>query len=187
MIVVFQGRVTMKTAKIITLSIFALIIAVAAVLTAVFGKKTGESAPKTEFLFSLKDDLSSWEETRRFAVPEYSDVIFEWTSFCVYANGTRLYSGMPVWDVYLADLNGDGKREIISEVSMGSGIVDERVYAYDCSEKQCYALENRFYSDFSLFMNDGELWVRETKLSGSEFADERKLALSEMKESDGEF
>lgn len=186
MIVGFPRRLTMKTAKIITLSILALIIAGAAVLTAVFGEKTEENAPKTELLFSLKDDLSSWEETRRFAVPEYKDVVFEQTSLCVFADGKRLYGGMPVWDVYLADLNGDGKREIISEVSMGSGIVDERVYAYDCSEKQCYVLENRFYSDFSLFMNDGELWVRETKISG-EFADERKLALSEMKESDGEF
>lgn len=153
----------MKKAKIIMLSALVLIVAGAAVLAAVFGKKTEENAPKTEFLFSLLDSLG------------------------ISADGETLIWGMPVRNVYLSDLNGDGKREIISEVSIGSGIVDDRVIAYDYSEKRHYVLENRFYSDFSLFLNNGELWVREKKYGGGEIISERKLALSEMKEYDGTY
>ncbi|HCF82968.1 MAG TPA: hypothetical protein DER68_03140 [Ruminococcaceae bacterium] len=177
----------MKKAKIIMLSALALIVAGAAVLAAVFGKKTEENAPKTEFLFSLWGGDVGWEDTRGFAVPEYEDAEFLWTADRICANGETLIWGMPVWNVYLSDLNGDGKREIISEVSIGSGIVDDRIIAYDFSEKRHYALEKRFYSNFSLFLNNGELWVREKKYGGDEIISERKLALSEMKEYDGTF
>lgn len=177
----------MKKSKIIMLSALALIVAGAAVLAAVFGKKTEESAPKTEFLFSLWDGDVGWEDTREFAVPEYAGTKFVWNNLSVSADGEGLFWGMPVWNVYLSDLNGDGKREIISEVSIGSGIVDDRIIAYDLSKKQGYQLENRFYSNFSLFLNNGELWVREKKYGGDEVINERKLALSEMKEYDSTF
>ena len=137
--------------------------------------------PEAEFLFSLRDDNDLWDETRKFTVPEYEDAEFLWTADRICSNGKTLIGGMPVRSVYLADLNGDGKREIISEVSIGSGIVDERVIAYDFSEKRHYVLENRFYSNFSLFLNNGELWVREKKYGGDEIITERKLSLSEMK------
>lgn len=177
----------MKMPKIIMISALALVVAGAAVLAAAFGKKTEENAPKTEFLFSLWDGDVGWEDTREFAVPEYAGTKFVWNSLSISADGEELFWGMPVWNVYLSDLNGDGKREIISEVSIGSGIVDDRVIAYDFSEKRRYVLENRFYSNFSLFLNNGELWVREKKYGGGEIISERKLALSEMKEYDGTF
>ena len=177
----------MKMPKIIMISVLALVVAGAAVLAAVFGKKTEENAPKTEFLFSLWDGDVGCEDTREFAVPEYAGTKFVWNNLSVSADGEGLFWGMPVWSVYLADLNGDGKREIISEVSIGSGIVDDRIIAFDFSKKQGYQLENRFYSNFSLFLNNGELWVREKKYGGDEVINERKLALSEMKEYDGTF
>ena len=48
------------------------------------------------------------------------------------SNGERnIISGMPVWNVFLADLTGDGLPEFCATVSIGSGIVDERIIAYD--------------------------------------------------------
>jgi len=177
----------MKMPKIIMISVLALVVAGAAVLAAVFGKNTEEKAPKTEFLFSLWDGDVGWEDTREFVVPEYAGTKFVWDSLGISADGEGLFWGMPVWSVYLSDLNGDGKREIISEVSIGSGLVDDRIIAFDFSEKRRYVLENRFYSDFSLFLNNGEPWVRENKYGDGEIISERKLALSEMKEYDGAF
>ena len=43
------------------------------------------------------------------------------------------------------------------------------------------APENRFNSDFTLFMNNGKVWVRERKYASGDVISERRLALSEMK------
>ena len=102
-----------------------------------------------------------WEETREFEVPEFPDVKFTWDNMNVLAvtNGKEkgLYWGMPVWSVYLADLNGDGKREICSTVSMGSGMIDERIYAYDYANGKLYELQERFKYNFKLELQDGVL------------------------------
>ena len=124
-----------------------------------------------------RDDM---HERTALRAGEYSGVEFKWTTDEVSANGETLFFGMPVWSVYLADLNGDGLREIASCASLGSGIIDERIYVYDYSSKQLYVLKNRMKSDFTLFMNNGEVWVRESKYASDDVIRERKLALSEM-------
>ena len=174
----------MKIAKVIMISALALVVAGAAVFALFYGKKqvtqsTGKS--NSEVLFDYWHGDMPWEETRSFSVPEYGGVEFKWSSDSVCANGETLFSGMPVWSVYLADLNGDGLREIVSCASFGSGIVDERIYAYDYSGKQLYILQSRFNSNFTLFMNNGEVWVRECKYASGDVISERRLALSEMK------
>lgn len=102
-----------------------------------------------------------WDETKEFEVPEFPDSKFGWNSGNVFAmtesEERGLYWGMPVWNVYLADLNGDGMREICSAVSMGSGIIDERIYAYDCANGKLYELNDRFYYNYSLELRDGVL------------------------------
>ena len=173
----------MKIAKVVMISTLALIFAGAAVFALFFGKKqvtqsTGKS--NSEVLFDYWHGDMPWEETRSFSVPEYGGVDFKWSSDSVCANGEKLFLGMPVWSVYLADLNGDGLREIVSCASFGSGIIDERIYVYDYSSKQLYVLKNRMKSDFTLFMNNGEVWVRESKYASDDVISERKLALSEM-------
>ena len=147
------------------------------------GESGSASVPEAEFLFSLKDDNDLWDETRKFTVPEYEDAEFLWTADRICLNGKTLIGGMPVWSVYLADLNGDGKREIVSEVSIGSGIISQGICAYDFSEKKLYMLQlqNPVPSECSLFINNGELWVREKKNCDDEVINERKLSLSEMK------
>ncbi|MDE6732365.1 MAG: hypothetical protein K2J77_05760, partial [Oscillospiraceae bacterium] len=86
---------------------------------------------------------------------------FKWSSSDVVAvknkKETGLFWGMPVWGVYLADLNGDGKREICSCVSMGSGMVDERIYAYDYANEKLYVLNDRFFNNYRLELTDGVL------------------------------
>ena len=179
----------LKIAKAVSFLALALVVAGAAVFVLLFEKKPiSAEKSKAEQVFDFRNDKMPWEETRAFYVPEFPGVSFKWTSSGVFANGGQLYYGMPVWSVYLTDLNGDGLREIVSEASMGSGIVDERVYAYDYADKKCYVLENRFVSDFSLFIKNGELWVSETEYYPSEKSNlisERKLDFSEMKSSDG--
>lgn len=181
----------LKIAKVVSFLALALVVAGAAVFVLLFEKKTAFAEKnKAEQVFDFRNDKMPWEETRAFSVPEFPGVSFKWTSSDIFADGESLYYGMPVWSVYLTDLNGDGLREIVSEASMGSGIVDQRVYAYDYADKKCYVLENRFVSDFSLFIKDGELWVSETErypFEKSAPISERKLDFSEMKSSDGKF
>ena len=174
----------MKIAKVVMISALALIFA-GAVFFVIAARKRPHFAPENErnaeVLFDYWHGDMPWEETRSFSVPEYGGVDFKWSSSKVCANGETLISGMPVWSVYLADLNGDGLREIVSCASFGSGIVDERIYAYDYSGKQLYVLQSRFNSDFTLFMNNGEVWARECEYMSSNVISERRLALSEMK------
>lgn len=165
------------------ISALALIVA-GAVFFVIAARKRPHLAPENEsndeVLFDYRHGDMPWEETRSFSVPEYGGVDFKWSSEAVSANGETLFWGMPVWNVYLADLNGDGLREIVSCASLGSGIIDERIYVYDYSGKQLYVLKNRMKSDFTLFMNNGEVWVRESKYASDDVISERKLALSEM-------
>lgn len=173
----------MKIAKVIMISALALVVT-GAVFYVIAARKRPHLAPENErndeLIFDYWRGDMPWEETRSFYIPEYSGVEFKWTTDEVSANGETLFSGMPVWSVYLADLNGDGLREIASCASLGSGIIDERIYVYDYSSKQLYVLKNRMKSDFTLFMNNGEVWVRESKYASDDVISERKLALSEM-------
>lgn len=90
----------------------------------------------------------------------------------------NLYDGMPVMDVYLVDLNLDGKREIISMVAYGSGIVDEHIEAYDFANNVHYTLENRMYYDYSLKFEDGKLLVVKRRYNESEVMNEQTLTFN---------
>lgn len=120
----------------------------------------GVYAPEMLFDYFYLDNMQ-WDKTKDFTLPEFDGVTFKWRSDKITAekngNETVLFSGMPVWGVYLADLNGDGKREICSTVSMGSGIVDNRILAYDYANGKLYELQDRPTSDYSLTIKDGVL------------------------------
>lgn len=129
-----------------------------------------------------------WDETEEFEVPEFSGVRFSWDNMNVLAEDDGetlcLYWGMPVWSVYLADLNGDGKREICSAVSMGSGIVDDRIYAYDFVNNRLYGLNDRFYYNYTLELKDGVLFYVKSPehLDGETFSE--PLTVDKMTETD---
>ena len=57
-------------------------------------------------------DGGSVELANTLTIPELAGVTFEYTSEKLTANGEVLIWGMPIYNVYLADLNGDGVPEI---------------------------------------------------------------------------
>jgi len=107
-----------------------------------------------------------WDKSLTLELPEFPDTVFEWTPYNVKAidsNGERnIISGMPVWNVFLADLTGDGLPEFCATVSIGSGIVDERIIAYDYAAGNAYELSDRMKYDYALYLDNGKLMAKKT-------------------------
>lgn len=104
-----------------------------------------------------------WDKIAATQLEEYPGVTFRWTSDQVTASDetseTTLIDGMPVWNVFLCDLNGDGKREFCATVSWGSGVVDNHIEIYDYAARQLYLLWDRMEYDYALSLEDGQLRV----------------------------
>ncbi len=101
-----------------------------------------------------QNDHPNPSEPFEFTIPEFPGVNFKLENYTVYANGRTLYSGMPISTVYLADLNGDGYRELCSDIAFGSGIVDERIGVYDYANSELYELSDRGKYDYALSLED---------------------------------
>ena len=130
-------------------------------------------------------DLDGSEDYREykfeFTMPEYEGVDFECTHYQITANGEVIASGMPILQVYLADLNGDGRREIVCYTGC-SGNMSNVINVCDYSEKQLYILFSRgIESWLDLFENNGELWVREKDYLGNNVLRDKKLEMSDVK------
>ena len=91
----------------------------------------------------------------------YPGVTFRWNGGSVEAEQDgetrQLFVGMPVWNVYLCDLTGDGKPEFCSTVSFGSGWIDERVIIYDYAAMQSWEIEMRPSYDYQLSLSGTNL------------------------------
>ena len=99
-----------------------------------------------------------WEiGTREITIPDFPEVTFRWTADEITANEKVLIQGMPVWNVFFADLSGDGKPEICANVSFGSGMIDTHVVVYDYVNGQEYTLWDRGIFDYSLRLENGVL------------------------------
>lgn len=125
-------------------------------------RQTSVEASEAEELFDYFTGGMRWDDTIEFEMDEFPDVKFVWDCMNLKAseNGSEraLYSGMPIWSVYFCDLNGDGKREIISGISLGSGIIDDRILVCDYANGKLYSLSDRFNYDFvPLIAEDGTL------------------------------
>jgi hypothetical protein len=108
---------------------------------------------------SYEDDLF-WSAEETLTTDEFPDVVFKWDAGKLTATDeggavTTLITGMPVWSVYLADINGDKLPEFCATVSYGSGIVDTRVAVYDYQNRRLYELADRTFYDYKL-ATDGE-------------------------------
>ena len=123
--------------------------------------------------YYLSDDLP-WGESRTLTLPEFPGVTFTWTAGDVTAaegdDTTVLFWGMPVWNVYLSDLTGDGKPEFCATVSVGSGIVDDRVAVYDYASGTLWELQDRWKRDYRLERKDGLIQVVESEYAGPEIS-----------------
>lgn len=126
-----------------------------------------------------KSDTEDWE------MSEFPGVTFrcDGNSVAVLADGEygySLYVGMPVEDVYLVDLNGDGYREIVSTVAFASGVIDEHVYAFDFDSGMRYELQDSGNNNFKLRDNNGVLEVRKYEYNESNLVSEQPLTLDMM-------
>lgn len=147
-------------------------------------ENVSESAPQVE---KLEFDRTDSEDSRiEFTIPEYEGVTFEWKRGGkrdgILANGEIIAEGMPVLQAYLADLNGDGMREIVTSSSWGSGFTPQSIGAYDYANKQFYVFHSSdYFNNFYLYTNNDELWVRERDYLGNNVLSDKKLELSDMK------
>jgi hypothetical protein len=122
-------------------------------------------------------DEMPWNESKELTLTEFPGVTFKWTPEEVTVGEKVLFWGMPVWNVYLADLTNDGKPEFCATVSFGSGIVDNRVIVFDYVADKEYQLSDRMYHDYFLGLDNGKLMVTQTDYMDSKLLETAELLL----------
>lgn len=133
--------------------------------------KQTDEANVQEWVDYLHGKDMPWDGHSDLEVTEYPDVTFRWTPDRVTAieSGKEkiLFEGMPVWNVFLTDLNGDDLPEFCSTVSIGSGIIDQRIVVYDYAAGKMYELSDRETFDYTLTMQDNQLIVTKSNYNAS--------------------
>ncbi len=108
-----------------------------------------------------------YREQNSLELEEFPGVVFrsDGLNLTVEADGEEavLYSGMPLWNVFLTDLTGDGLPEFCSTISVGSGLIDDRIVVCDFSAGTVYELSDRGYNDYILTLEDGVLTVHKKR------------------------
>ncbi|NBI09049.1 hypothetical protein D1641_03305 [Colidextribacter sp. OB.20] len=108
-----------------------------------------------------------WDDSIETELPEYPGVTFRWMpgTLCAVITSIdevspfQLFTGMPIMSVFLCDITGDGLRELCAVTAYGSGMIDQRVVAYDYAAQEAYLLRNRGMFDYELSLEDGQLQV----------------------------
>lgn len=117
-----------------------------------------------------------WEQELTITHTAFPDVTFRYTPEEITAQQNReetplpLISGMPIWNAYFCDLNGDGLPELCATLSLGSGIVDTRIMVCDYANGRTYELEDRMKYDYALRFDPDSalLYVDRTPYEGRE-------------------
>ena len=104
-----------------------------------------------------------------FDMEEFEGITFGWQNGELYSRtnnseekktmvgGPGCYVNLD--STYLCDLNGDGKREICTRISFGSGIVHDFLWIRDHANDKFYVLSKRGETDYTLEKKDGELYL----------------------------
>lgn len=111
-----------------------------------------------------------------FEMEEFEGTTFGWQEGALYtrANNSEerntVIGGMceytSLWNTYLCDLTGDGKREICTSIDYGSGIVHGYVWVWDFFNDEVYVLSERGVTNYWLYkMDDGELYLMSQEFS----------------------
>lgn len=148
------------------------------------GEETGLPAEKIyprnnddiERILEINDDFS-------FTMHEFPNDKFRLEKGTLYKGDLILYSGQPIHSLYLADLNGDGRREICSDVSIGlSGVVDMHIVAFDVASGSLYSLSGSTDSEYHITFEDGKIGFEQGVYSSEAiFVDQKgELTLSVM-------
>ncbi len=148
--------------------------------------KNGVSLPKAKALIAdylakngTKGDILSSMQLAEITVKEawenagvqlyHTEVDYAWLhGVAVVKDGKVLcvLDGMPTESAFLADLDGDGRYEIYSNIAFGSGMVSLEIRGYNIASDTKYSLSMRMEKDLQLFVRDGVLWVKESPALG---------------------
>ena len=115
------------------------------------------------FNFLGAEDLTDWPQSLETRLAEFPGVTFRWTHNeleAVTEGGTEtVLLGMPIHNTFFCDLTGDGKPELCSTISVGSGIMDTHVVVVDFENRVHYLLWHRGFHDYDLFLEGDVLHV----------------------------
>ncbi len=131
-------------------------------------KEENTPEPSTSILLWLapgEEEKPSGEIT----LPEFPGVTFlyrntrSWDEEIVVSRDgeeTLIFSGgMPITQAVFADLNGDGKRELMLSYYFGSGFISSHVFIYDYAAQKEYLLGERGRSDCTLAVGSDAVYV----------------------------
>ncbi len=155
-----------------------------------FGARISDAAESVPVASKWFDYLESPDKMYgdgrlEISIPEFPDVTFRWYPEKMEAVTEEkinpLYTGMPIWNTYFCDLTGDGLPELCSSLSIGSGMIDNRVIIYDYANGASYSLEDRGVFDYTLWQNesDGQLYVDKSNHIGGDVVASGKLVFQD--------
>ncbi len=138
-----------------------------------------DDATVTKWFDYLQDSPMPWEGSLETEISDYPGITFHWTPYGVTSihkgKESELFTGMPIWNAFFCDLTGDGKPEICSTISLGSGMIDNRIIVFDYAEGVSYELSKRGEFDYSLFLQDGNLMVNKHRYNSHELLEVGRL------------
>ncbi len=133
----------------------------------------------------LQDNQMPWEESSEIEIPSYLDVTFRRTPYTVSAihegKERELFTGMPIWNAFFYDITGDGNPEICSTISIGSGLIDNRIVVFDYVEGVSYEISERGKFDYNLSLKNGNLLVEKYPFNSSKLLGEKPLTYKAIK------
>ena len=147
---------------------------------AVFSKNIQNPIPAATatkwFDYTTAPSEMDWDGELTITHTAFPDVTFRYTPEEITAQQKReetpvqLISGMPIWNAYFCDLNGDGLPELCATLSMGSGVIDTRIMVCDYANGRTYELEDRMKYDYALRFDPDSalLYVDRTPYEGRE-------------------
>ena len=139
------------------------IVAVCFLTNPVTGKDKSGTMQAVRWFDCLDTDEYPSDDVREKILDEYPDM-----TLCAYSDRLdavyadrvdTLFNGMPVWNVYFADVTGDGRPDVCATISVGSGIIDERVMICDLAEGKLYELSERGKYDYMLYLEGDLLYI----------------------------
>ncbi|HHW32197.1 MAG TPA: peptidase M56 [Clostridiaceae bacterium] len=137
----------------------------------------------TKWFDGLHGDEIIWGDVREINLDVFPDVTFRCHAEKLEAVTDKeivtLYAGMPIWNVYFCDLTGDGKPELCSTISIGSGIIDNRIIIYDYARGAIYELSDRINYDYVLNMKNGKLIAEKRKFMQEELVSSGELVFQD--------
>lgn len=121
-----------------------------------------------------------WDGRREINLDAFPGVTFRWSPEKVEAVTDTgilpLYTGMPIWNVFFADLTGDGLPELCSTLSIRSGVANTCAMVYDYANGASYALQDPMRHDYSLSLQDGRLVVTKRRCADGQVVQTAYLA-----------